>query len=114
MFSNPEAPSTITSRASCSVGAISAMRRAPRHSAARRTHSAPARVLPAPRPPKNNQTRQSPVGGLWALFAQTRRKFHWIAAASRAVRVARKPFRFAGAKVARQSALNFSADIVKI
>ncbi len=35
-----------------------------------RTHSAPARVLPAPRPPSTSQARQSPAGGSWCGCAQ--------------------------------------------
>src|SRR5262245_17520426 len=35
-----------------------------------RIHSAPARVLPAPRPPMNSQMRQSSCGGSCSLRAQ--------------------------------------------
>jgi hypothetical protein len=64
----PEMPSIITSRASPKLSATSAMRpsrpspgRSPVASAC--THSAPARVLPEPRPPIISQVRQSPSGG---------------------------------------------------
>ncbi len=54
-------PSIITSRTSCSVSPTSAMRAAlpllERDAAL--THSAPARVLPAPRPPRISQVVQS-------------------------------------------------------
>ena len=59
----PETPSIITSRTSCSVSPTSAMRPTARSvysrspSASPRTHSAPARVLPAPRPPRMSQVR---------------------------------------------------------
>src|SRR5690606_1523882 len=36
-----------------------------------RTHSAPARVLPEPRPPRISQVVQSPRGGSWASRAQS-------------------------------------------
>jgi hypothetical protein len=58
----PDSPSIITSRASWKVGAISAMRFARPYRASALTHSAPARVLPAPRPPRNTQARHSPAG----------------------------------------------------
>ena len=63
--SNPETPSTITSRASCSVSPTSAIgpSAASLPLASFRTHSAPARVLPAPRPPSRSQVVQSPSGG---------------------------------------------------
>ncbi len=61
----PETPSTITSRASPSVSATSAIR-SPGVRASSSTHSAPARVLPAPRPPIISQHRQSPSGGTCA------------------------------------------------
>ena len=41
---------------------------AARRSATRLTHSAPARVLPAPRPPSSSQVVQSPDGGFWCLM----------------------------------------------
>ena len=61
----PEMPSIITSRASPSVSATSAMRKSDclPADATRCTHSAPARVLPEPRPPISSHVRQSPSGG---------------------------------------------------
>src|SRR6516165_7753780 len=47
----PDAPSTITLRASAAVGPTRAIRRRPALTSAR-THSAPQRVLPKPRPGK--------------------------------------------------------------
>ena len=61
---SPDTPSIITRRTSWIVSPTSAMRRARtepsglRPSALARTHSAPARVLPAPRPPMTSHTRQ--------------------------------------------------------
>ena len=61
--SRPETPSTITSRTSAAVSPISAMRpsgrieNCARPSASAFTHSAPARVLPAPRPPRISHVR---------------------------------------------------------
>ena len=70
-------PSIITSRTSAKVSPTRAMRptglpSAPRPQARLLTHSAPARVLPAPRPPRISQTVQGPppwasAGGLWSL-----------------------------------------------
>jgi hypothetical protein len=59
----PLSPSTITARAPRSVAPTRAMRASFRLSAIERTHSAPARVLPKPRPPMISQVRQSPSGG---------------------------------------------------
>ena len=39
-----------------------------------RTHSAPARVFPAPRPPRITQDRQSPAGGNWWGCAQNSKR----------------------------------------
>ena len=61
--SSPLAPSTITLRASGSDAAISAIRAAGLASATARTHSAPARVLPNPRPARISQTVQGQSGG---------------------------------------------------
>ena len=65
----PDGPNTITSRASSSVSPTRATRELvpgspglPPSTCAR-THSAPARVLPAPRPPRMTQVVQSPSGG---------------------------------------------------
>lgn len=65
MASNPLSPSTITARASASEEDTSAIRAAGWLSAIIRTHSAPERVLPNPRPASIIQTRQSPGGGSW-------------------------------------------------
>jgi len=61
--SNPLSPSTITARASASEAETSAMRASGFASAIIRTHSAPERVLPKPRPAMIIQMRQSPGGG---------------------------------------------------
>jgi hypothetical protein len=62
----PDGPPIITSRASCRVAPIRASR--PHRSAMSETHDAPARVFPAPRPPRNNHVDHSPSGGLcWGL-----------------------------------------------
>src|SRR6516165_1848423 len=58
----PDAPSTITLRASAAVGPTRAIRRRPALTSAR-THSAPQRVLPKPRPVISSHTRQDPAGG---------------------------------------------------
>jgi hypothetical protein len=49
---------------------MSAMRRARPLRASSEIHSAPARVLPAPRPPRKSQVRQSPSGGFCSARAQ--------------------------------------------
>lgn len=64
--SSPEGPSTITLRASPKVAPTSAIRALPSPSAMARTHSAPARVLPKPRPAINSHIRQSPSGAICA------------------------------------------------
>lgn len=75
----PDTPSTITSRASAQLGPTSAIRsgRAGRNGEriSERSHSAPARVLPDPRPPRISQLDQScdacgSPGGNWAVCAQ--------------------------------------------
>src|SRR6516162_8040445 len=58
----PDAPSTITLRASAAVGPTRAIRRRPALTSAR-THSAPLRVLPKPRPAISSHIRQDPAGG---------------------------------------------------
>src|ERR1043166_2029361 len=68
--SSPETPSIITVRASEWVAAMSATRLARPVRTPSTTHSAPARVLPAPRPPRYSQMRQSPRGGTCASRAQ--------------------------------------------
>src|SRR6185312_391044 len=60
--SNPDAPSIITARASLKVAPTSAMRRMRLARTPLATHSAPARVLPAPRPPRKSHKRQRPSG----------------------------------------------------
>src|SRR5258708_4246708 len=62
----PLSPSTMTLRASSAVGATSAIRCARPASICTRTNSAPARVLPKPRPAISSHTRQSPAGGICA------------------------------------------------
>src|SRR6476659_5720808 len=69
-------PSTMTSRVSRSVSPTSAMRAFGSLMATARTHSAPARVLPAPRPPRmSHVVHGSPLfaksGGSWWLCAKT-------------------------------------------
>src|SRR5262245_30464780 len=75
MAFSPLGPSIITSRTSCSVGPMRATRLTPRRSTRSRTHSAPARVFPAPRPPIISHTRQSPSGGSWLGRAHARHTF---------------------------------------
>ena len=64
----PLSPKIITSRTCATVSPTSAIRaqrpasRGPAPSTQLRTHSAPARVLPAPRPPMMIQLRQHPSG----------------------------------------------------
>ena len=55
--------STIVSRVSAAVGPTNAIRATLAASARDRTHSAPVRVLPHPRPDRTSQIDQSPVGG---------------------------------------------------
>jgi hypothetical protein len=69
MRARPDGPPIITSRASLSVGAINPMRRQPAAICVL-IHSAPARVFPAPRPPRNSQTFQLPSGGICSDRAQ--------------------------------------------
>ena len=70
MFRRPESPSIITSRTSAGVLATSAMRPDVPDSTRERTHSAPVRVLPNPRPAMSSQTDQSPGGAIWLSRAQ--------------------------------------------
>ncbi len=72
----PETPSTITLRASAKFSATKAMRASspPGSLTSWRTHSAPARVFPAPRPPNRIQLVQAPppcasFGGNWSSRA---------------------------------------------
>ena len=67
---SPLAPRTITAIASVIVSPTSAIGPIP-SVARRRTHSAPARVLPAPRPPSSSQVTQSPGGGNCSARAQS-------------------------------------------
>src|SRR5581483_3616412 len=68
MVRSPETPSIITSRTSAKVSPTSAIGPAGGGSpvASARTHSAPARVLPEPRPPRRSHTSQSPSGASWS------------------------------------------------
>jgi len=59
----PDSPSTMTSRASAAVGATRAIRLHWPVSILCRTHSAPVRVLPNPRPARISQTNHSQPGG---------------------------------------------------
>jgi hypothetical protein len=69
-LSSPLTPSIITLRASSIDAATNANRRLP-IIASRCTHSAPARVLPKPRPAIISHTRQPSLdGGSWFLCAQ--------------------------------------------
>ena len=63
-------PSTIVSRTSAAVAPTRAIRPAAPDSIRRRTHSAAARVFPAPRPISKSQVRQSPSGGRWLARAR--------------------------------------------
>src|ERR1700753_1455823 len=76
MFSHtdnkPDSPSIITLRASLWVAQISATRRMAPRATPSAIHSAPARVLPLPRPPMKSQMRQSPSGGNCERRAQKR------------------------------------------
>ena len=66
----PLTPSTMTLRASSMLAPTKAMRFGPLR-ARLLTHSAPARVLPKPRPAIISHTRQpSLLGGSWPLLAQ--------------------------------------------
>ena len=56
-------------RASRMVAPIRPMRAAPSSITRPATHSAPTRVLPAPRPPRNSQMRQSLSGASCAWCA---------------------------------------------
>ena len=67
--SSPLAPPSMTSRTACRVGPTSAMRRAPARTLSS-THSAPARVLPEPRPPSTSQSGTS--GAIWSSRADQR------------------------------------------
>jgi len=59
----PLSPSTMTDLASFREEDTRAMRASELFSAIMRTHSAPALVLPKPRPARMSQLRQSPIGG---------------------------------------------------
>ena len=66
----PLSPSTMTSRVSAAVGASNAILPQRPCSIWLRTHSAPVRVLPNPRPAKSIQMRQSPAGSSCSGRAQ--------------------------------------------
>jgi hypothetical protein len=68
--STPLSPSTITLRTSVKLAPTSAIRAAPSARATSRTHSAPARVLPKPRPAQISQVRHASCGGSCASRAQ--------------------------------------------
>lgn len=70
MATIPEGPLTIVSRASADVGATSAMRRAAPDSTRSRMNSAPARVLPNPRPARISHQSQPPGGANCAGLPQ--------------------------------------------
>ena len=63
ILSNPLGPSTITSRQSLAVAAIKAIWLTRALSASDRIHSAPALVLPKPRPARISHVDQFPSGG---------------------------------------------------
>ena len=65
----PDSPSIMTDWASSRVRATRAMRRAAPSSTCARTHSAPVRVFPKPRPARIIQVSQSPGGGNWDSLA---------------------------------------------
>ena len=85
----PDGPSTITWRTSSAVSPTSAIDPAPPLSASIRTHSAPARVLPKPRPGIISQTRR-PSGGNCAGRAHSS-EARTSPPASAGVSAARKP-----------------------
>src|SRR5690606_2855847 len=109
----------MTSRAWSIVSPTSATRRARPGSAARapstwaRTHSAPARVLPAPRPPMTTQVRHAPSGGSWCGSAQNS-KSHGSAIKAASLRPARKASTVSGIAEASQPAADLNAGGVEI
>ncbi len=78
---NPEMPSIMTARASLYVAPMRPMRCMAPLSTPSAIHSAPLRVFPAPRPPRNSQIRQSPCGAICSGRARTsqspRRNSSW-------------------------------------
>ena len=68
--SMPESPWIIMSRTSCGVLATRAILRDAPDSTRARTHSAPVRVLPKPRPARSSQMRQGSSDGIWLSLAQ--------------------------------------------
>ena len=66
----PLCPSIMVPRTSRVVAPTRASRLAAPDSTWWRTHSAAARVLPAPRPMRSSQARQPPAGGRWASRAR--------------------------------------------
>ena len=107
----PDSPSTITARASRKVAPISPTRFMRPDRTPSATHSAPARVLPAPRPPRNSQMRQSPGGGRWATRAQKSHPPSSRAATSSSSRLASSALLLEGGKAFIQSALQRGAGI---
>ena len=65
MLMMPDSPSIMTDCASSRARATRAMRVARLFSTWVRTHSAPVRVFPNPRPARMSQVSQSPSGGSW-------------------------------------------------
>jgi hypothetical protein len=78
----PDSPNTMTSRAWSIVSPTRATREQRPRSPGRlpstcaRTHSEPARVFPAPRPPRTTQVVQSPPGGSWCPSSAQCSKSH--------------------------------------
>jgi hypothetical protein len=68
--STPLSPSTMTLHTSVSEAPTSAIRALPSLRATSRTHSAPARVLPKPRPAQISQVRHASRGASCASRAQ--------------------------------------------
>lgn len=108
----PDSPSTIVPRTSPSVRPIKAMRTRPSR-ATSRTHSAPTRVLPQPRPQRASHSRQSPGGASWSSRAQNGQSYS-RAASSSAFRLASHARRCASGSEASELALKRGADFVKV
>jgi hypothetical protein len=112
--STPLTPSTITRRASSIVAPMSAIRTPGRLRASPSIHSAPARVLPNPRPAIISQLRQPwSGGGSWFLCAQLSKS---ASSASRSAGVMLQMIRrcssgaaVASARISSRADLNFTA-----
>src|SRR5690606_26817636 len=115
----PLSPITITSRAWSKVSPTSATRRArPGASGVApstwaRTHSAPARVLPAPRPPRITQLFQSPAGGSWCGIAQNSNSQGRLASAL-SLSPARNSSTSGGAAQASQAAPDLTSGRIEV